>query len=71
MRHKIYLTNVNFKRKGENHASYNGHLKVVRLLLENGADCTAKDNEAIRWASEEGHLEVVELLKKHGAKLPD
>jgi ankyrin repeat protein len=52
-------------------SSKKGHLKIIRLLLENRADCTAMDNEAIRLASKYGHKEVVKLLKKHGAKLPD
>ena len=44
-------------------ASYNGHLEVVRLLLDKGADIGACDNAALRWASRNGHLEVVRLLK--------
>ena len=40
----------------------NGHIEAVRLLLANGADCTAKDNEAIKTASSRGHLELVKLF---------
>jgi hypothetical protein len=45
------------------YASENGHLEVVKLLLEQpGVDPSADDNHAIRWASQKGHLEVVKLL---------
>jgi len=46
------------------YASENGHLEVVRLLLDKGADVSADDNYALRWASRYGHLEVVRLLKE-------
>jgi ankyrin repeat protein len=36
-------------------------------LIENGADVTADDNYAIRWASDNGHLPVVKFLIKRGA----
>jgi ankyrin repeat protein len=52
-------------------ASSNGHLELVKILLEAGANVHAKDDAALRWAYENGHLEVVDLLKKHGAKLPN
>jgi hypothetical protein len=52
-------------------ASRDGYLEIVRLLLENGANCTALDNYAIRYASENGHLELVQLLLKHGADCTD
>ncbi|MCB0370031.1 MAG: hypothetical protein KDD45_11560 [Bdellovibrionales bacterium] len=46
-----------------------GLTKVVKLLIDNGADVTDCNNSAIRWASNNGHLEVVALLKKYGAQL--
>ena len=55
--------------KALNWASAKGHLDVVRLLLEHGADVHARDNYALRWASDNGHLNVVSLLKQYGAKL--
>jgi ankyrin repeat protein len=48
-------------------ASANGHLDVVKLLLESGADVHAYDNGAIRMASYYGHLDVVKLLVESGA----
>ena len=50
-------------------ASDSGHLEVVRLLLENGADIHANNDEALQWASENGHLEVVRLLICYNANI--
>jgi ankyrin repeat protein len=47
-------------------AAAKGHLEIVRLLGDRGADIRAKDNHkftALVWASQEGHRDVVELLK--------
>jgi len=44
-------------------ASFNGHVEVVKLLLQQPrADPTADNNYAIREASENGYIEVVKLL---------
>ncbi|PQE15343.1 Ankyrin repeat domain-containing 52 protein [Rutstroemia sp. NJR-2017a WRK4] len=53
-------------------ASNNGHLEVVKLLLENGADLSAADNDGetpLNAASDSGHLEVVKLLLEKGTDL--
>ena len=39
------------------------YIVMVNILLKsNKVDATAKNNEAIRYASKKGHLEVVKLL---------
>ena len=43
-------------------ASHNGHLDVVRFLVECGADVHAHHGWALRWASWNGHLDVVRFL---------
>jgi len=48
-------------------ASENGHLNLVKVLLENGADVHAKDDCALMRASNNGHLDVVKVLLKNGA----
>eukprot|EP00601_Ochromonadales_sp_CCMP2298_P015945 CAMPEP_0173237836 /NCGR_PEP_ID=MMETSP1142-20121109/12286_1 /TAXON_ID=483371 /ORGANISM="non described non described, Strain CCMP2298" /LENGTH=52 /DNA_ID=CAMNT_0014168599 /DNA_START=71 /DNA_END=226 /DNA_ORIENTATION=- len=49
-------------------ASVKGHLEVIKLLLEKGANTDATDKDgmpgmtALHLASMEGHLEVLRLL---------
>ncbi|PMD61428.1 ankyrin, partial [Hyaloscypha bicolor E] len=46
-------------------ASWNGHIEIVRLLLDRGADITAADSDRetpLYCASRNGHIEVVRLL---------
>ena len=53
-------------------ASDKGHLKVVKLLLEKGANANAQNNNgetALMVASEKGHLEIVKLLIEKGANI--
>jgi len=45
-----------------------GYNKIVQLLLDNGADPTAEDNYAIKWASQNDWIEVVETLLKNNSK---
>ncbi len=47
----------------------NGHLEVVWLLLEKGADVRARNDHALRWSAANGDLEIVRLLLKKGATL--
>ena len=49
-------------------ASSNGHLEIVKYLHENGADITAQNNYAIKYANLNGHLEIVKYLYKYGAR---
>jgi ankyrin repeat protein len=44
-----------------------GNLEVVKYLVSQGADITADDNHALRWASAYGHLKVVKYLVSQGA----
>ena len=43
-----------------------GDLKGVKYLYSLGCDPKARNNEAIRWASNNGHLEVVKYLVSLG-----
>ena len=46
-------------------ASQNGHLEIVKLLIEKGANINAQDDDdwtALMDASRKGHLEIVKLL---------
>jgi len=42
-------------------ATLNGHLDVVKSLVESGANIHARD-DALRWAAENGHIETVKYL---------
>ncbi len=44
-----------------------GEVETWMYLCKNGADVTARDNNAIGWASENGYLEVVKYLHENGA----
>jgi hypothetical protein len=51
-------------------ARHDGHLKVMRLLLEHGADIDARDENdqvVLHLASEHGEVDVVQLLLQHNA----
>jgi len=48
-------------------ASANGHLPVVKFLVEQGVDIHANNNQALIWASEKGHLPVVNYLNSLSA----
>jgi ankyrin repeat protein len=50
-------------------AAGEGHLEIVKLLLEHGADVNAKTayETALHLAAEKGHLEIVKFLLEHGA----
>jgi ankyrin repeat protein len=54
------------------YASDKGHVEVVKLLLERGADPDVKDTfygaTPMSWAAPKGHVEIVRLLIEKGAK---
>jgi ankyrin repeat protein len=41
-----------------------GDLDEVKELVEQGADIHARNDDALRCASENGHLDVVKFLKR-------
>ncbi|KAH8726741.1 hypothetical protein GQ44DRAFT_613477, partial [Phaeosphaeriaceae sp. PMI808] len=54
------------------YAVQNGHMEVVKLLLEHGAEVDSKGSEGrtpLSWAAEEGYEAVVKLLLEHGAEV--
>ena len=51
-------------------ASALGHEEIITLLIDNGADLNAKDEDGktpLFYASSKGHKEIVEILINHGA----
>jgi ankyrin repeat protein len=51
-------------------ASNHGHVDVVKLLLEKGADMTVRNREGwtpLHSASNSGHIDVVKLLLEKDA----
>ena len=43
-------------------AASDGYPEIVKVLLENGADVHANNDEALRYASQDGHVETVKIL---------
>ncbi len=50
-------------------AAKNGHINIVKLLLEHGANQSADNDWALRWACDGGKIDVVELLLKAGSQV--
>ncbi len=49
-----------------------GHLSIVELLLDRGADANATDNTdqtSLHLASKNGHDSIVDMLLRRGAKM--
>ena len=47
----------------------NGHIKVVKYLVSQGADIHAWNDYALRWSAEYGHLKMVKYLISQGADI--
>jgi hypothetical protein len=53
-------------------AAWNGHIEIVRLLLQNGAEVNAKDRwdrTPLHFAAYHGHVDILHLLVENGADL--
>jgi ankyrin repeat protein len=53
-------------------ASEEGHIEVVKLLLDNGADVNANDGgvyTALMWACMQDYTELVKILLDRGADI--
>ena len=62
----------NFQYKYEEavrRASENGHLEVVKFLLEQGADIHSSGNYPLRIACKNGHFDLVKFLIEHKADI--
>ena len=50
-------------------SSSNGHIEIVKFLVEKGANIHADDDYALRWSSFCGHNDVVKFLIEKGANI--
>ena len=61
--------NIDYDRDyGLSYASLRGNLEIVKYLVEHGSDIHAKDNEALKLATEEEHHDIINYLIAKGAK---
>jgi len=52
-------------------AAYRGHIDVIRVLLDHGADVSIKDQQgktALLWAEAQGHADVAQVLRDAATK---
>ena len=55
-----------------NVASYNGHVDIVKILIDNGADVNPKRNDGftpLHYATVKGHVDVARVLIDNGANV--
>jgi hypothetical protein len=75
----LSIRNINVNVKDDeygatplHYAAANGHVKIVRLLLQNGAEVNAKDRRdrtPLHYAAIHGHIDILHLLVEIGADL--
>ncbi|MEJ2246218.1 MAG: ankyrin repeat domain-containing protein [Acidobacteriota bacterium] len=68
----ILQSEISYDATALHAASQNGHIEIVRLLLEAGAKVDAQGNDdatALHAASQNGHAEIVKLLLEAGANV--
>jgi hypothetical protein len=54
------------------YAASNGHIEIVRLLLQNGAEVNVRNNRGntpLHSAAYQGHIDILHLLVENGANL--
>jgi len=67
---KFMNPQFNLKCTALHYAVRSGHLEIVRLLLENGANVNALEHEdwtPLYYAANNGHYRIAKLLLEHGA----
>jgi len=50
-------------------AADGGHVKIMKILLDAGAEINMNDSLALTWAVNKGHVAAVDFLIKHGAEI--
>ena len=64
--HTIPILNHDFTLQW---SAVNGHLHVIKFLIEKGADIHASNDYALSLSAENGHLDVVKFLVENGANI--
>ena len=50
-------------------AARNGKLRIVKMMVEQGADVSHADNAALRNAAASGHLDIIKYLQANGVNI--
>ena len=69
LRNKEEVISFQDKNEALTFASQEGHIDIVKYLVENGADIHARNDWALIMASENGHLDIVKYLVNEGADI--